>query len=263
MSNELPDAEPQAGGVRIGLLYPTRDAGEDDYLALARRLRPAATVAVEYVSWDESVDRLEALDPEAKLRALREVGDPVRLLDAAEPLRNFSPDVVAWTCSSCSFLWGRDGAQRQADALADRLGVPASSTSLAFLSAVKALGVSRVGLGSVYSSLVTDVFVEFLATAGIDVIHRVELDAGSDHEVAAWGETKLLEIARAADHGKVEAILIPETALHTTNCLQQLEEGVGKPVLSATYVTMWDALQRTGHHQPQPGLGTLFTIPQC
>ncbi|WP_158894348.1 maleate cis-trans isomerase family protein [Amycolatopsis anabasis] len=249
------------GETRIGVLYPTRGAGEDDYLALAERLTPGpAAVAAEYVTWGAGVHRLADLDPLAKLRALREVGEEPRLLAAAERLRGFAPDVVTWTCSSCSFLRGRAGARRQADALAERLGVPASSTSLAFLAAAAALGVTRVALGSVYSGLVTAVFVEFLATAGIETVHRIELDAGSDREVAAWGPEKLLEIVRAADHPRAEALLIPETALHTADCLPELELAAGKPVLTATHVTLWDALRHAGNRRPRPHLGALFTV---
>lgn len=252
------DHDEHAVPARVGLLYPTRNAGEDDYEALAAQLNPAPQIAFAYVAWGEGVSQLDALDAEAKLAALREVGERHRLLAAAEQFDSLTPEVVSWTCSSCSFLWGVEGAQRQADALTEQLGVPASSTSLAFLAAAHTLGLTRIGLGSVYSSLVTDAFVAFLASAGIETVHRVALDAGSDREVAAWGTEKMLQIAQAANHPRADAVLIPETALHTTGCLDELEHTVGKPVLTATHVTMWDALRQSGRYQPRPGLGALF-----
>lgn len=37
--------------MRVGLLYPTRDAGEDDFFDLVGRLRPALDLTVCYFPW--------------------------------------------------------------------------------------------------------------------------------------------------------------------------------------------------------------------
>src|SRR5690349_8633260 len=96
--------------MRIGLLYPTRDCGEDDFAALCRRLDPAPSLDFAYVDWDPDVGR----DAAAAVRAL---GTPGRLTAAADRLPA-TPDVVSWACSSCSFTHGLDGAREQARALA-------------------------------------------------------------------------------------------------------------------------------------------------
>ncbi|MBB5852053.1 hypothetical protein ACFQ05_02120 [Amycolatopsis umgeniensis] len=60
------------------------------------------------------------------------------------------------------------------------------------------------------------------------------------------------------DHVGAEAILVPETALHTTPLLEDLENDLGKPVLTATAVTLWDALRKLGAPPVRSGLGSLF-----
>jgi maleate cis-trans isomerase len=237
--------------MHIGLLYPTRDRGEDDFAALCRRLDPAPSLDFAYVEGDPA----DGLDAAGQAAAVRELGTPGRLTAAADRLP-VTPDAVSWACSSCSFTHGLDGARDQARALTEHLGVRASSTSLAYLAALDRLGVGRVALASVYHPDLTAAFADFLAAAGVTTVHAVSADAGSDRALAAWDGQRITELAVAADHEDAEAVLVPETALHTTPLLAELDERLRKPVLTATAVTVWDAL---GGAQVQSGLGTLFT----
>jgi maleate cis-trans isomerase len=63
---------------------------------------------------------------------------------------------------------------------------------------------------------------------------------------------------RAADHPDAEAVLVPDTAMHTLSIIERLESAVGKPVLTANAVTVWKGLQLIGPVPRLPGLGTLF-----
>ncbi|MFE5570669.1 hypothetical protein ACFQ68_37140 [Amycolatopsis japonica] len=47
--------------------------------------------------------------------------------------------------------------------------------------------------------------------------------------------------------------------LHTTPLLEDLETALGKPVLTATAVTLWDALHALGAPPVRRGLGKLFS----
>src|SRR3954452_18791660 len=147
--------------MNIGLLYPTRDCGEDDFAAFCRRLDPAPGLDFAYVEGDPDVGR----DAAAQTAAVRALGTPERLAAATERLP-VTPDVVSWACSSCSFTHGLDGARDQARGLADHVGVGASSTSLAYLAALDRLGANRVALASVYHPDLTAAFAAFLAEAG-------------------------------------------------------------------------------------------------
>ncbi|WP_394359390.1 decarboxylase [Amycolatopsis sp. SB7-3] len=241
----------------IGLLYPTRDCGEDDFLACARKLDPDLTVDFAYVPWGEDIGRVDDLDPAEKHEAVRELGAPERLAAAAR--FGTAPDVVSWACSSCSFTRGLAGARKQASVLSERLSVPARSTSLAYLTALAHLGTKQVAIASVYHRYTTASFVDFLAEAGIETVHSVSADAPSDRALATWDRRRITDLATAADHEAAEAVLIPETALHTTPLLEDLETALGKPVLTATAVTLWDALHALGTPPVRRGLGTLFS----
>src|SRR4051812_27192563 len=114
----------------VGLLYPGH-AAEDDYPLLEKVLGPSVALPVVHTSVGEDAHRVDAL---------LDLGSAGRLADGAEALRGLAVDAVVWACTSGSFVFGWDGARQQADELGRRLGVPGSSTSLAFVSAARALG---------------------------------------------------------------------------------------------------------------------------
>ncbi len=235
--------------LKIGILYPHYSA-EDDYPRLAAALKPAVEVRVVHTD-SANLHRID----KSLVTGSREY-----LLAGAEELRPHNVAVCLWACTSASFAFGVEGARRQAQDLVDALGVPASSTSLAFLSAGKALGLKRVAVAATYPEGLSNTFRAFLETDGIEVVHMGCLGIWTGDEVALIERDEVLRFARANDHPDAEAVLIPDTALHTVGFLPELEAAVGKTVLTANQVTMWEALRLANRLTPQSGLGHLMTI---
>ena len=237
--------------LRIGVLYPLHSA-EDDYPNMAARLEPPVEVAVVHT---DAVDLHTVED-------CRRTGDWDHLGPGAGELQTLGVDVCMWACTSGSFVYGLDGAEEQARQLGSYLGVPASSTSLAFVRALQTLGISRVAVAATYPQDLAAAFVDFLGQGGIHVVQLDSLGIWTAVEVGAVGPEQVIEFVRANNHPDAEAILIPDTALHTIGFLPALDEATGKPVLTANQVTMWQALQLGGRVQRQGGFGKLFAIAE-
>ena len=218
--------------LKIGILYPLYSA-EDDYPRLAAALEPPVEVQVIHTD-SPNLHRID----ESLITGSREY-----LLAGAEELRPHNVEVCLWACTSASFAFGVEGAQRQSQDLVDALGVPASSTSLAFLSASKAIGLKRVAVAATYPEELSNAFRSFLETGGVEVVHMGCLGVWTGDEVALIEREAVLRFACANDHPDAEAVLIPDTALHTVDFLSDLEAAVGKTVLTANQVTMWEALR--------------------
>lgn len=233
--------------LRIGILYPLHSA-EDDYPNMAARLEPPVAVAVAHT---DAVDLHTVED-------CRRTGNWDHLEPGAAELRMLGVDVCMWACTSGSFVYGLAGAEEQARKIGGYLGVPASSTSLSFVKAIQALGISRVAVAATYPEDLAAEFVGFLGEVGIQVVHLDSLGIWTAVEVGEVGREQVLEFVRANNHADAEAILIPDTALHTTAFLSELDRAVGKPVLTANQVTMWEALRLGGRVQRQRGFGQLF-----
>ena len=235
--------------LRIGILYPLHSA-EDDYPRLAGALAPPVEVHIVHT---ESPD-LHRID------ASRVTGSREVLAAGAKTLKAHRVDVCMWACTSGSFAFGVAGARRQAGEIADLLGVPTSSTSLAFLSAASALGLKRVAVAATYPEALSDAFRAFLAEGGIEVLHLGCLGIWTGGEVGRVGREEVFRFALANDHPDAEAVLIPDTALHTVAFLSKLEGCVDKVVLTANQVTVWEALRLAGRLTPQSGLGRLMRV---
>ncbi len=235
--------------LKIGILYPLYSA-EDDYPRLAAALQPPVEVQVIHTD-SPNLHRID----ESLITGSREY-----LLAGAAELRPHNVAVCLWACTSASFAFGVEGAQRQAQDLVDALGVPASSTSLAFLSASKALGLKRVAVAATYPEELSSAFRAFLETGGVEVIHMGCLGVWTGDEVALIERDEVLRFACANDHPEAEAVLIPDTALHTVDFLPELEAAVGKTVLTANQVTMWEALRLANRLTPQSNLGQLMAV---
>lgn len=234
----------------VGMLYPGYSA-EDDYPLLERMLGDVA-LPVEHTSVGEDAHRVDAL---------LDLGGPERLAQGAEALRRHRVDAVLWACTSGSFVFGWDGAHAQAEAVGRRLGVPASSTSLAFVRAAGAIDVDVVAVAATYPDDVTQAFVDFLGAGGIDVVRRSSRGIITAAEVGTLERAAVLDLAVANDHPDAQAVLLPDTALHTIGWLEDLEAALGKPVLTANQVTGWEGLRLIGKTVARTGLGTLFRDP--
>ncbi len=246
------DSGAAGGPVRLGCLYPGF-AAEDDYPVLAARVRAQVDVRMEVVHTTVGEDA-------HRIDALLDLGSEARLLGGAEELARRGVDVVLWACTSGSFVFGLEGARRQVQPLADTLGVPASSTSLAYVSALQALSVRRVAVAATYPAEVTDRFVAFLSAAGFEVVAAGSNDIITAEEVGTFTHDRVIDIVTSGDHPAAEAVLVPDTALHTAAWLEEFEAAVGKPVLTANQVTVWEALRLAGARMSGDGLGALFRV---
>lgn len=242
---------PAASGLlTAGFLYPGHSA-EDEYPRMEAIL--GGNVRLPLVHTDIGTDA-------HRVDALREMGSVERLLPGLGQLAAHGARCVMWACTSASFVFGWDGAADQVRRLAEAAGVPASSTSFAFADAVRALGARRVAVAATYPEDVAELFAAFLGTAGTEVVATRGSGIITAAEVGTWGRAEVLRLARAGDHPAAEAVLLPDTALHTAAWIRDLEAALGKPVLTANQVTAWQALQLLGHVPRCPSLGTLFTV---
>lgn len=241
----------------IGILYPGFSA-EDDYPRAEALLGAQARAAgPPHPGPRLSLVHTEMREDAHRVDALLDIGADDVLAEGVKAMPG-PLDAVVWACTSGSFVFGWDGAAEQVAALRAAAGVPASSTSFAFVEACRHLGVSRVAVGATYPDDVAERFVAFLAAAGIEVLALAARGIVTAAEVGTLEPAAVLEFAAAADHPDAQAVLLPDTALHTIDLLDALDERVGKPVLTANQVSIWQGLRLAGAGGPRPGLGGLF-----
>jgi maleate cis-trans isomerase len=231
----------------LGFLLPGH-SGEDDYPRIEQLLGSDIRLPLVHTDIGEDMRREDAL---------REMGSPERLAAGVEELRLSGAEAVVWACAAGSFGYGWEGAHEQVRTLARMAGMPASSTSFGFAHAVRELDVHRVAVAATYPEDLAARCAAFLKAAGAEVV-SVRSSGVTAVEVDAWDADMLLALAREGDHPDAEAVLLPDSALHTAAHLQTLESALSKPVLTATQVAVWEALRLADRRVNAPELGALF-----
>jgi maleate cis-trans isomerase len=232
----------------VGLLYPGYGA-EDDFPALEARLGEAVRLPLVHTSVGEDAHRVDAL---------LDLGSAKRLADGAAALQPYDPDSVIWACTSGSFVFGWDGAREQVQGVEDVLQLPVSSTSIAFVEALTAMGLSRVAVAASYPEDVAVRFVDFLRRGDVETVSFGTHGIYTAAEVGLLTKEQVIAMVEASDVPDAEAVLVPDTAMHSLLWLDDLEAAVGKPVLTANQVSVWEGLRIAGGPKTFDGLGALF-----
>ncbi|MEU8932729.1 aspartate/glutamate racemase family protein [Streptomyces sp. NPDC048409] len=182
---------------------------------------------------------------EVGLDLARLVSEHETLGEAVRALTAVAPEVVAYACTSGSFVGGIAGERAMCEAMTRSGAVPALTTSGALLDALTELGVRRLALVTPYTVSVTRVLEEYVAEAGVQVAGCAFM--GLTRHIWRVPYRDVVAMARRAIRpGAADALFISCTNLPTYDVIPQLEAELRLPVLSANQVTMWAALRRLG-----------------
>lgn len=181
---------------------------------------------------------------EVSLGMARLISEHETLREGVRALYAVAPEVVAYACTSGSFVGGVAGERHMCRAMAEAGSIPSVTTSGALLEALGAVGATRIALVTPYTKSVTDALETYLAEAGVTVTGREYL--GLTREIWRVPYRDVVDMARSAVVGTADALFISCTNLPTYDVIPQLEAELRMPVLSANQVTMWAALRHLG-----------------
>jgi maleate isomerase len=193
--------------------------------------------------------------PYAPLAATMEmalhVSDPELVARGVTDVYATSPRVVAYACTSGSFVGGLAGEAALVAAMVEAGAAAAVTTSGALLAALRQLDVTMIAIATPYTPDLTAGLAAFLAEAGVQVVAASGLGLTSDIWMVPYDVTAGL--VRDTDTDTAQAMFISCTNLPTYDVIAVLEAELGKPVLTANQVTMWSALAVLGRKGVGPG----------
>ena len=181
----------------------------------------------------------------------RLVSDSRHLATATRDVLHVEPEVVAYLCTSGSFVNGVDYERSLTKAICDAGAPDAVTTSGALAEVLHQLDLHRVSVLTPYDGDLTAALHEFLAELGVRTVSSDHLGLGGGIWKVSY--RTIAERILAADHADAEAIFVSCTNLPTYDLIEPLETALGKPVLTANQLTMWACLRRM--HLPIVGPG--------
>ncbi|MCE8017146.1 hypothetical protein HOP62_13790 [Halomonas sp. MCCC 1A17488] len=222
----------------LGILLPEDGPPDYEWYGLDQRSKPDAdelpTIAVGKVLSDGHHEHT----------ALMALGATDRLAAVGESLvRDAGARAVVWACTSGSFIGGLEWSIGQSRELSHWLGVPVTSTAMAFRAALAALDQRRVDLLSPYPPEVTEQLVQFLHDSDVKVDNLQALNcpyAADSHRLDIV--TTVRDFAN--EHGASRnPLLVPDTAINTLELVEAMQREAGRMVLTANQVSLWAGLR--------------------
>ncbi|HZE41661.1 MAG TPA: Asp/Glu/hydantoin racemase [Stackebrandtia sp.] len=179
------------------------------------------------------------------------VSDSRHLAAATRDVLHVEPEVVAYLCTSGSFVNGVDYERSLVKAICDAGAPDAVTTTGALVEVLQQLDVHRISILTPYDADLTSCLRDFLAECGVKTVSSDHLGLGGGIWKVSY--RTIAERIIAADHSDAEAVFISCTNLPTYDLIEPLEAALGKPVLTANQLTMWACLKRMNLPRVGPG----------
>ncbi|MEV7938321.1 Asp/Glu racemase [Kitasatospora sp. NPDC088264] len=242
---------------RIGQIVPSSNVTMETEVPALLRAREA--VAPERFTFHSSRMRMTRVTPE-QLRAMDAESDR-----CAAELSDARVDVLGYACLVAVMATGpgyhREAEQRLHRRTAEN-GAPAPvvTSAGALVTGLHTLGAKKVALVTPYLRPLARTVVDYLAHEGIEVLDYAALEIPDNLDVAAHDPARLPAIARRLAHAEADAVVLSACVqLPSLSAVEEAEQQLGKPVVSAAICTAHQLLRALGLPAVAPGAGHLLS----
>jgi maleate cis-trans isomerase len=185
---------------------------------------------------------------------------PEHIDAAAGLLADAKCDVIVYHCTGSSMESGLEAEQAVVSAIAASTGRKATSTASAIVEALHAVDAHNLALVSPYAT--NDKEIAYLRSAGFETVQDWPMNlAGSDAFISTPSSFWLDTTTEAKDPS-ADTYLLSCTNIQSAAVIDQLEDRLGRPVITSNQATLWSCLRMCGLNDVIPGLGGLFRLGQ-
>jgi maleate isomerase len=171
--------------------------------------------------------------------------DPSYMLPAAELLADAKVGSIAWNGTSASWLGiARD--QSLCAAIAAKTGIPATTSTLACLDAIRLANSRRVGLVTPYTDDVQTRIGEVWSRASTPVHAERHLGIRDNFSFGEIEPATIADMVRAVVRDGCDAVVILCTNMNGAGVAAQLERELDVLILDSVTATLWRSLQIAG-----------------
>jgi len=192
------------------------------------------------------------LTVEAVRRMETEVDRAVDLLVAT------GVSLLAYADMVTTFVMDDGWNQATTTAIAHRAGVPCLTAWTALESALNALSVRRLAVGTPYPRQIHALVRPFLERRGFTVTGEGTLDVLGMADVPRLSMERVRALAAGLERTDADAVVLLATDLPTFEVISSLEAELAIPVLTSNQTLLWDSLKQGGVSADVVGLGRLF-----
>jgi maleate isomerase len=179
------------------------------------------------------------------------------LAETAAALSDTRPDIIVFHCTANSMENGLAGEAELIETIRNASGCPTITTAQAICRALERCGVQKLVLISPYIKETNEHEVRYLAEAGFIVLHDVGLGLEGDRYPAVTAR-EWIDIVKRNTREDADGYLLSCTNTRMIDAIAELEQDLGKPVISSNQATLWACLEELGMSLCSDKLGRLF-----
>ncbi|MFF1832492.1 Asp/Glu racemase [Paenarthrobacter sp. NPDC058040] len=196
-------------------------------------------------------EQLEAMDDDSQRCA-------VELADARV-------DVMGYACLVAIMSRGHgyhEKAQHKLETKAADVGAstPVVTSAGALVEALHVLGAKKTAIIAPYMEPLTRSVAEYIENEGVKVTNYIALEIPDNLEVGARDPLALVEIIKDLDHSEADVVVLSACVqMPSLEAVQQVQDAIGKPVITAAIATTYQMLKTLGLKTYVPNAGELLS----
>ncbi|MDX0500610.1 ectoine utilization protein EutA [Sinorhizobium medicae] len=168
-------------------------------------------------------------------------------------------DVVMYSCTSASVVIGDE--EVAAAITAAKPGATVVTPTDASVRGLRALGAKNISVLTPYTIETSRPMAGYFAERGFAIDRFTCLGLTDDREMARIRPEEIVAFAKEAAAAESDALFISCTAVRAAVKIAEIEQAIGKPVVSSNYATAWACLRLCGDQEARPHLGRLMELP--
>ncbi|TGN41154.1 maleate cis-trans isomerase family protein [Marinobacter confluentis] len=242
---------------RIGQIVPSSNTTMETEIPAMLRAREA--VEPERFTFHSSRMRMRKVTRE-ELAAMDDESDRCAL-----ELSDAAVDVMGYACLVAIMSRGA-GYHRESQARLAKVAednghpTPVVSSAGALTDGLGILGAKRVAIITPYMKPLTQMVIDYIEAEGIQVVDSIALEIPDNLEVGRRDPELLKEIVKRLDISHADAVVLSACVqMPSLSSIQQVEDSLGLPVVSAATCTTYQMLKQLGLKPVVPNAGSLLS----
>ena len=179
------------------------------------------------------------------------------MADAASRIQpDTKPDVISYSCTSGSIVIGEEKIKEEIKKGAP-YAIPMTLVT-GVVDALRELKIKNLVVGTPYLDEINTKEAEFLNNKGFSVLNIQGLNLTKGIEFGTVTPDYWIKFAEEINEESAEAIFLSCGGIRSTEVIDQIEQKIGKPVITSNQAQMWSCLRRAGVEDKISGFGKLF-----
>ncbi|MDH3375704.1 MAG: ectoine utilization protein EutA [Gammaproteobacteria bacterium] len=167
-------------------------------------------------------------------------------------------DVLCYSCTAASVVIG--DAEVEAALQSAKPGTPVVTPSGAAREALQLLGTRRISILTPYLPETGGLIAAYFSTHGFEIANLTCFGLEDDRDMARVKPAEIVAAARESIAPEAEALFISCTGLRAAEVAQEIEQSIGRPVVTSNQASAWLSLRTAGVQSSITGSGRLLTL---